>query len=183
MSSKNKPGWSGVKTRLADIDRAGLIRLLQDLYAASKDNQAFLHARFALGDDVLKPYKATIDRWLWPDWLRNQNTSVIKAKTAITDYKKAIGQPEGLAELRVFFCERAVGFSSEVGLQDANYFTALARMFAQALEAITVLPQGRQPELMARLDVVRGFGHKLGYGVGDVMDDLLDEYGFDGELR
>jgi hypothetical protein len=34
---------------------------------SSKSNQAFLHARFALGEDVLEPYKASIDRWVCPD--------------------------------------------------------------------------------------------------------------------
>ena len=67
MATKKKLSWSDVKATLADFDRPALIALAQDLYAASKDNQAFLHARFGLGDDVLQPYKATIDRWLWPD--------------------------------------------------------------------------------------------------------------------
>jgi hypothetical protein len=49
---KTTPSWTDVKSRLADIDRAGLVALLHDLYAASKDNQTFLHARFALGDEV-----------------------------------------------------------------------------------------------------------------------------------
>ncbi len=53
-AKKNTPSWSDVKTRMADFDRAELIRLVQDLYAASKDNQVFLHTRFALADDVLK---------------------------------------------------------------------------------------------------------------------------------
>lgn len=79
---------------------------MQDLYAASKDNQIFLHAHFGLGDDMLKPYKTSIDRWLWPDVFKNQDTSVAKAKKAIADYRRAVGQPEGLAELMVFFCER-----------------------------------------------------------------------------
>ena len=117
-TKKNSPSWSDVKTKLSDFDRAGLMSLVQDLYAASKDNQAFLHARFALGDDALKPYKLTIDRWLWPDVFKNQDTSVAKAKKAISDYKKAIAQPEGLAELMVFYCERAAGFSNDIGLQD-----------------------------------------------------------------
>lgn len=102
MSNK-APTWSDLKANLANIDRAGLIGLVQDLYAASKDNQAFLHARFGLGDDVLKPYKATIDRWLWLDFSKKQDTSVAKAKMAIGDYRKAIGLPEGLAELMVFY--------------------------------------------------------------------------------
>jgi len=45
---KSTPGWSDVKTALAELDRPGLTALVQDLYAASKDNQTFLHARFNL---------------------------------------------------------------------------------------------------------------------------------------
>lgn len=58
--------WSQVKAKLTDFDRAGLIGLLQDLYAASKENQAFLHSRFGLGEDPLRPYKQTIARSLGP---------------------------------------------------------------------------------------------------------------------
>ena len=61
------PTWADVKALLLTFDRAGLQGLVQDLYAASKDNQAFLHARFGLGPDQLGPYKATISRWINPD--------------------------------------------------------------------------------------------------------------------
>lgn len=182
-TKKTTPSWSDVKTKLVDFDRAGLIGLIQGLYAASKDNQAFLHARFALGDDVLKPYKATIDRWLWPDVFKKQDTSVAKAKKAMSDYKKAIGLPDGLAELMVFYCERASGFSDDVGLQDEGYFDALVRMFEQALKTISTLPENHQPELHARLDAVRRISHNFGYGVGDDMDDLLAEHGIYGRPR
>lgn len=178
-SRKSQPTWTDVKAKLAGFDHAGLLGLIQDLYAASKDNQTFLHARFTLGDDVLKPYKATIDRWLWPDVFRNQDTSVAKAKKAISDYKKAIAQPEGLAELTVFYCERAAGFSNDIGLQDESYFDALVRMFEQALKAVSGLPETCRPELLRRLDAVRRISHNFGYGVGDDMDDLLAENGVD----
>jgi hypothetical protein len=39
---------------------------------------------------------------------------VANARKAIADYTKAIGQPEGLAELMVFYCERASGFAANV---------------------------------------------------------------------
>ena len=87
-----------LKRQLVDLDRPALLGLIQYLYAASKNKQVFLHARFALSEDVLKPYKATIDRWVCPDVMRNQDISVAKAKKAISDYKKAIGRPEGRAE-------------------------------------------------------------------------------------
>lgn len=172
-ATKKRLTWSDVKAKLADFDRPALIALARDLYAASRDNQAFLHARFGLGDNVLQPYKATIDRWLWPDMFKNQDTSLAKAK-------KAIGQPEGLAELMVFFCERAVGFSNDVGLQDEGYFDALVRMFGQALKVMDALPEGLRSALLGRLAAVQRLGHNLGYGVGDDMDDLLVEHGFDG---
>ena len=178
-TKQNTPSWSDVKSKLVDFDRAGLLGLVQDLYAASKDNQAFLHARFALGDDVLKPYKATVDRWLWPDVFKSQNTSVAKAKKAIADYKKAVGQPEGLAELMVFYCERAAGFCNDVGLQDEGYFDALVRMFEQALKAIASLTDAQRPPLWARLDAVCRISDNFGYGVGDQMGDLLAAYGAD----
>ena len=93
MATKtNTPSWSDVKTKLLYFDRAGLLGLLQNLYAANKDNQAFLHARLSLGDDVLKPYKATIDRWLWPDMFKNQDTSVAKAKSLSPITKKPLAK-------------------------------------------------------------------------------------------
>jgi hypothetical protein len=61
--SKSQPTWTDVKSKLAGFDRTGLLALVQDLYAAHKDNQAFLHARLGLGEDVLEPYKQTLDRW------------------------------------------------------------------------------------------------------------------------
>jgi len=173
----SKPTWTTVKTKLAPFDRAGLLGLVHDLYMTSKDNQAFLHARFALaGDDVLKPYKATIDRWLWPDVFKNQDTSVAKAKKAIADYKKAVGQSQGLAELMVFYCERAAGFSSDVGLQDEAWFDALLGMFEQSLKTIATLPEEVRPAYWARLDAVRDVSQDFGYGVSDGMDDLLAEH-------
>ena len=53
VRSKNaSPTWSDVRTALLDFDRAALRGLVQDLYAASEDNQAFLHARLGLGQKV-----------------------------------------------------------------------------------------------------------------------------------
>ena len=174
--SKLQPTWTDVKAKLEGFDRVGLLRLIQDLYAAHKDNQAFLHARFGLGENVLEPYKKTIDRWLWPDVFKKQDTSVSKAKQAISDYRKAVGEPEGLLELMVFYCERGAGFCSDVGNEDEGYFDALVRMFEQAIKLTKALPINRRAGVFSRLDRVRDISHKFGYGVGDDMDSLLSEY-------
>jgi hypothetical protein len=172
----SKPTWTDVKAELANLDRLGLLGLIQDLYTAYKDNQTFIHARFGLGADVLKPYKQTLDRWLWPDVLRNQDTSVAKAKQAISSYRKAVGEPAGLAELMVFYCERAAGFCNDIGYQDDGYFNAVIRMFDEALKVIVQLPATDRDALIARLDRVRVISHNFGHGVGDDMDSHLAKY-------
>lgn len=162
-----------MKAQLSSFDRLGLLGLIQDLYVAHKDNQTFLHARFGLGRDILKPYKETLGRWLWPDVLRNQDTSVAKAKQAISSFKKAVGDLAGMAELMVFYCECAAGFCNDVGYQDEAYFNALVRMFEQALKTTAQLSASDRNPLIARLDRVRVISHNFGYGVGDDLDSLL----------
>jgi hypothetical protein len=56
---KSTPSWADVKGRLTDLDRAGWLSLLQDLHAASKDNQVFKEVRdrsqdmgYGVGDDI-----------------------------------------------------------------------------------------------------------------------------------
>lgn len=175
--TSSQPTWTTLKERLAGLDCRGLLALIQDLYAAHKDNQTFLHSRFGLAKDILEPYKAELQRWLWPDVLPNQTPSVVKAKQAISSFKKAVADPVGLTELMVFYCECALGFCDDVGYQDGPYFAALVRMFEQALKtAVQLSPTDRLP-LMARLDRVRLLGHGFGYGVGSEMDYLMRHIG------
>ena len=174
--SRSQPTWTDVKAKLAEFDRAALLGLIQSLSSAHKDNQMFLHSRFGLGGDVLEPYKKIIDRWLWPDVLRNQDISVSQAKRAIPDYKKAVGDPEGVAELMVFYCEQAAGFCHDIYSDDEGFFDALVRMFEQALKLANAISPDRKNDLLSRLDRVRTISHDFGYGVGDSMDFLLSKY-------
>ncbi len=176
--SKANPTWEEVKAELASFDRAALLAVLRDLYRAAEGNRAFLHARFALGQDPLQSYKKIIDRWLWPDVFRGEETSVSRAKRAISDYREASGDPEGLAELMVYYCEQAAGFCRDVDYQDAAYCDALVRMFEQALRTTTdALNAGTvRNRLLGTLDHVRSIGRELGYGIGDDMDVLFAEF-------
>lgn len=178
MASKTRtvPSWSDVKAKLAHFDRAGLIGLLGDLHGLSRDNQAFLNSRLAVGADPLAPYKQTISRWVFPDLSRYQDTSVAKAKKAIADYRKAIGRPEGIAELSVFYCEQAVGLSADCGLEDEGYFMALVRMYEKALVAVATLAPSHRQSMVDRLGTVRSKADAIGWGVKDAMDEIWIEH-------
>jgi hypothetical protein len=121
----------------------------------------FLHTRFRLDANILEPYKQIIDRWVWPDAFRKQDTSVAKAKQAISNYKMAVGDPAGLAELMVLYCEQAAGFASDAGYQDESCFEALVCMFEQAVATGNTLPADSRDALIARLGRVRSTSHNL----------------------
>jgi len=171
------PSWKAVKAALQSFDRAGLLGLVQDLYAVDKDNQAFLHARLGLGSDQLAPYKAIISRWICPDLMRNQFVSISKAKKAIADYKKAIGQPAGLAELSIFYCEEALSFVEACGYEDERYFVALIHMYDRAVQRVLDLPSTERHAYAGSLGRLRSRAKWVGWGVDDEFNNIWYEGG------
>ncbi len=173
-----KLNWSSVKRELGNLERNELLNLIRDLYQASKDNQIFLHTRLGQGADVLKPYKATIQRWMCPDIFRNQDYSISKAKKAISDYKKAEGKVENLAELSLYFCEQAMEFLYDCGLDDEGYYDSLALMFDNALKLISRLETEMQDAYLGRIMEVWYKSKSYGYFLPDLMADSIERHGF-----
>ena len=171
-SKDASPTWSDVRAALLHLDRAGPLGLVQDLYTASKDNQAFLRARLGLGHDQLQAFKASISSWICPDVMKNQPISVSKAKKAIADYKKAIGRPEGMAELSIFYCEEAVGFLESCSIDNEKYLAALIRMYGRSLEIVSSLPPAECSTYIERLDRLRLRGSKVSWVVEEEFNSL-----------
>jgi hypothetical protein len=144
-----------------------------------KVNKAFLHARLGLGSDQLAPYKEIIARWICPDLVRNQSVSIPKAKKAIADYQKAIGQPAGLAELSIFYCEEALSFLESCAFEDERYFVALIRMYDQAAKRVLDLPVAERHSYVTRLGNVRSRARPVGWGIDDELNNIWYEAGLD----
>lgn len=176
MAQQRETTWSELKTELSKVDRAGLLGLLKELQALNPENRAFLAARFGVGDDPLSPFKKVISRWICPDLMKGQDVSVAKAKKAIADYRKAIGRPEGLAELSIFYCEEAARLISDCGLEDEAYHSMLVRMYGRGLEHATALPAADRDKMLGRLDVVRRSLRGIGWGISDAVNELWHNY-------
>jgi hypothetical protein len=177
---KSSPAWRDVKASLVAFNRAGLLGLIQDLYAMSKDNEAFLHARLGLGRHQLEPYKARISKSICPDIMRSEPVSVSKAKKAIADYQKATGHTEGLAELSIFYCEESLSFLESCGMEDQSYFTALIGMYDRALTFVSKLAPPERANYIERLDKLRPRSRCVGWGVEDNLNDLWYAADLDG---
>ncbi|MDA9490853.1 hypothetical protein [Bradyrhizobium sp. CCBAU 11361] len=98
--------------------------------------------------------------------MNNQSVSVSRAKKAIADYKKAIGRPEGMAELSIFYCEEAFGFLESCSMEDESCFAALIRMYGRSLEFVSSLPTAQSAAYLERLDKLRSRGSHVGWGAG-----------------
>ncbi len=172
------PSWNAVKAALANCDRLGLLKVLQDLYHLDKSNQSFFHARFLTDSDALETYKERIYKSLAPDLYKspNQDVSVAEAKRAVSEYRKAVGRAEDMLELHVFWCEAASDFTMEYGYADEGYFDALIRQYELALKQLNSVDEATRNAASDRLLHVRN-KTDCGYGVRDDMNALLDEYG------
>ena len=95
-----------------------------------------------------------------------------KPRKPFADYKKAIGQPEGLVELSIFYCEEAFSFLESFRMEDESYFLALIRMYNQALKLVLDLPPDVRTGYVGRLDKLRSRGRHVGWGVEDELNSL-----------
>jgi hypothetical protein len=177
----NAPGWREIKTQLAGFDREGLLVLLKDLHDASLSNRRFLQARFVLGEDSLQPYKIELERWLFPALERGQDFSIGKAKKVLSDYRKACGDSEGMAELCVYYCEQVRAFLGSCGVDDEAYYLALESVFSQALGYIRVLPEASQSVYLVRLQPLLEASYDYGWGVYECLLEAWLNAGFDFE--
>ena len=86
--------------------------------------------------------------------------------------RKALGSPEGVAELQVFYCEQATLFAVECGYENESYFSALIRMFDESLVSVMKLPPDVQLRFLKRLDAVRASLAQVGWSVNDSLTDI-----------
>ena len=174
-SPKKKPSWSDVKSAIADFERPALIGLISDLYAYSTPNKNFLHARFSLGSDALKPYKKIIEDALFPDVMSNDDVEIATAKKAISDYGKAVGDSRGMLELMVYFVECGASFSLDVGYGDEDFFASLERMYEKAIKLLLTLDEATIDDFYDRFEDLVTSTRDIGWGFHDTLGDIFSK--------
>jgi len=174
-AAKKKTTWNSVKTALAGHDKAALVGLIADLYDYSEQNRSFLHARFSLGADPLKPYKKIIDDALCPDVMKNKPIRIAKGKQAIADYSKAIGDPKGKLELMLFFVESGTQFTLEFGDIDENFYVSLERMYKKAIDLLLTFDEEVIDAYYSRFEKLVTSTENIGWGYHDSLADIFYE--------
>lgn len=172
---KKKATWSDVKAAISSFERPALLGLISDLYAFSSENKDFLHARFSLGADVLKPYKKVIEEALFPDVIANDDVEIAVAKKAIANYTKAVGDSKGMLELMVYFVECGAAFSLDVGYGDDDFFISLERMYEKAIKLLLTLDKVTIDEYYDRFEELVASTEDIGWGFHDTLSEIFYE--------
>ena len=174
-SHKKKPSWSDVKSAIAKLERPGLISLISDLYAYSTPNKNFLHARYSIDSDALKPYKKVIDAALYPNVMSNGPIKIATAKKAVSDYCKAVGDPKGMLELMVYFVERGTKFTLDYGDIDGQFYSSLERMYEKAIKLLLTLDEETIDDFYDRFEDLVTSTSDIGWGFHDTLGDIFSE--------
>jgi hypothetical protein len=167
------PSWVDVKESIASLDTSELIQLIASLHRLSKGNRDFLHARFSIGDDPIGPYRKVIENCMYPDVFKNKPIQISRAKKAINEYSKALGDAKGEAELMTYFVECGNQLTVEFGDIDEGFYDALLRMYARAINKVLALPEEEQHEFRERLKTIMVTSNKIGWGY---HDGLCEQY-------
>jgi len=158
-----------VKNRVASLDQKQLVQLARDLYGFSQENKHFFHARFAVGEEPLAPYKKTIAECMYPNVYRDKPIEISKAKRAISAYSKAVGDPSGEAELMTYFVECGNSFTVEFGDIDEEFYISLNLMYKRTIEKVLSLPAEQRGEFRERLKEIMTSSCGIGWGYHDEL--------------
>lgn len=174
-AKRSTPSWSDVKAVLSNHDRSGLLMLVADLYGLSIDNRKFIHARFAIGEDPAKKYKDIISASMHPDIYSNKGVQIAKAKQAISDFTKAVGQGYCEIDLMIYFVEQGTDFTANFGDINAPFYDALLSMYGRATKKVKALPEEKQAPFKERLSSVVSRADRTGWGYGDGVREMFWE--------
>ena len=174
---KNASSWQDIKKTIKEFDNASLLQIIADLYKLNKNNQHFLHARFAQSTDMLLPYKAIIRRAVCPEVERNQDLRLSDGRRAIRDYKKASGNAEGLLELMVYYVECGNEFTLSYGDIDESFYYSVESVFDDAVKLLITTSNNNElfDKFMPRLRTVVQRASGMGWGYYDAMAEMLSE--------
>ncbi len=178
MARKKQPArsWKDIRAVLNKAGHKDLLNLVGDLYALRKENQDFLHARFLKDASTLIPYKETIEHYISPAEPWKNPVKISLARKAISDYRKAVGDPEGLAELMLFYVECGVSFTLEFGDIDEAFYYSVVRVFSDGMKMLNRCEQDVIDKLLPRFEGAVHSTADMGWGFYDSLRDTFEVY-------
>lgn len=171
MDKSTARSWKDIRAVLRKTDSNEVLKLVGELYGLHKENRDFLHARYLNDADALAPYKETIARHLSPAEPWKNPVKISQARKAISDYRKAVGDPENLAELMLYYVECGIGYIQEWEDVEDAYYQSIFRVFTDGIDMLHRCDQDVVQRLLPRFEAAVQSTTNMAWGF---HDDLLD---------
>ncbi len=172
---QKKSCWGDIEMPIKQFQKDQLLDLIHDFYRLSPENKDFLHTRFSKNEDPLPRYKKIIQDAIHPYLEDNESLEIEKANDAINRYSKAVDNPIGEAELRIFYVECGNNFTLSYGDIDEDFYDSLLDMYEYAIETVLETPKEEQGAFQERLKEIMESVSHIGWGYGDGLGDLYYE--------
>jgi len=172
-ASPKRKQWIDLRARLETFDRAGLVGLIADLYEASPANRRYLDSRLFPQSGAIEEYRRMVMAAIYPDPFSQRRVSVRDASAAIAEYRRATGDVAGAVDLMLTFVEAGTEQAADLGYGDDSYFNALQTKLNTIARLFDELPASARAATISRLRQVRNRGKNIGWGYGDLLDDVV----------
>ncbi|HWQ63897.1 MAG TPA: hypothetical protein VN429_05730 [Methanospirillum sp.] len=170
--------WRDIKTQLTGLDADTLISLIHDLYALNKENKVFLQGKVGgkgayagLLEDGIKK----IIHEFFPERGFGK-ARIAPVKKIISGYKKATGDPIGIADLTLVFIEQIVKYCSTYGGMEESKYSSLSVAMNDLFTILKTCPAIIDVlNIEDRLIKAHADASNCGYGVEDEISELIDD--------
>jgi len=99
--------------------------------------------------------------------------SFVPVRKAISDYKKATGDQNGVLELMVYAVECGNDFTVEYGDIDERFYDNLVSLFSKAAQLLKTMDAQTKDAVLPRLIAVVEKADGIGWGYYDGISDAL----------
>lgn len=172
MSGAN---WKAIRAKLEKSSQRDLVGLIKEFYELNAQNKLFLDTRFSNQNAGLEKYKLIIEKNICPSEPWKKDVSLSTGRKAISDYKRALGDPEGLIELMIYYCECGVNFTLEFGDIDEGFYMSIESMYESALKLLQKHKEYKDAFFTRVEDIVHRT-QGMGWGFHDTLEETFQEY-------
>lgn len=167
--------WKVIRSKLEKISPHDLVGVIKELYDLNAQNELFLETRFGNRHAGFEEYKLIIEESICPSEPWHRDVSLSTGRKAISDYKKAVGDPAGLLELMIYYCECGVNFTLQFGDIDERFYMSLESMYASVLKLLQKHPEHKDEFFKRVKDILRRT-QNMGWGFHDTLYETFYTY-------
>jgi hypothetical protein len=136
MSKVTKLKLTDLKRQLKQYDQKELIGFIAELYKQNNDIQHYLSVMF-LGDEVIHELQEKAEKEIEDEFFPDKGFGkmrLVKAKKAISDFKKLTNDHERTVDLMLFYVEIGTEFTNTYGDIDERFYDSMNSMYFKVID-------------------------------------------------